>query len=1034
MRVQIKRKLRFLCLGVLTVLGLALAALSVLMLDKPLTKRLLFSYFSRRTGFIIAAEKMDFRLFPLRVEVEKLKAAGASGGQDLSLELGRIQAVGSLGRLFSRRRPVFTGLYAEDARLRISVDLASRQKIDWQSAAAGLQRLGPVHISDAAVEVSFSGGRADVLEADLDLRPSDQHGIFVFSMSAGRTSIGVDRNSWAFSGSLLAEGELQLVDRPALRAEVTVGSPRGIWNRAEVCPAEKISIRLQGEYLEEDNRLSFSEFDIAVPPLGRAEGPLLVGLGKNPSLDWSLHASLSLPSILKRLRPYLPSRLAALDVGGEIAAAGELRHTRELGTRTEVRLAITFNDAAISHSVPGFTWSASLSGGLTTEGVLPAIETAGEIALGKGRLVTRNLDVQNISAGARIRLTWSLFQFPVIWGKAGRVRFRLGGEERILAGVAAEARGSLERKKRRLYFDSLNLESCDFSPFHIQAEVGLGSGSRRAIRLRNSALDLGWTLSFFRPLLPAGVRGWNPEGKVAFQAMVEEITRPERKWLWSGGLSAEGLQLNNPAAAAAAAGLAPEVRLSGGYFPSSRVLSLDGAFSLAKGETLWREFYIDWAAHPVQVRWRGEYRVPARSVNIEALEVSLFPIGRAAMTGYADAGNPVSFDFQVSAILDDPASLLTLIGGPAGKIGFAAAWSGALSSDCRVKRAGSSFSLVGQIRAQDGSWRGKSGIPILSGIEARLPFYLVPYGPETLETERETEEEGFVRIVEVRGLGMNLGPLRLEISSLPNRWQIRPLTLDLWGGRASFGATTFTVDPGAFRVGARTSLVFRDGELARVLPTPAGNHWRGGFSADFPAVDLRPEGIAFQGEARGSLFSGSWTLRNLRLEQPFSPGRTIRGDLSFAGLDLEQMTEALSFGRVTGIIKGEIENLAISYGQPESFRFRLESARKEGVRQAFSLKAVDSLTILSQGEGTLPSQALFLRFVPAFPYEKIGIRCSLKNDVFLLGGLIEEDGVEYLVRRARPFGINIINRDPNKMISFKDMVSRLKRIGASKDE
>jgi hypothetical protein len=144
------------------------------------------------------------------------------------------------------------------------------------------------------------------------------------------------------------------------------------------------------------------------------------------------------------------------------------------------------------------------------------------------------------------------------------------------------------------------------------------------------------------------------------------------------------------------------------------------------------------------------------------------------------------------------------------------------------------------------------------------------------------------------------------------------------------------------------------------------------------------------------------------------------------------MTDALPFGRVTGIVRAEIEGLAFSYGQPESFRFRLESVKKEGVRQTFSLKAVDSLTILSQGEGAVPSQSFFLRFVPAFPYERIGIQCSLKNDVFLLGGLIEEDGVEYLVRRARPFGINIINRDPSKMISFKDMVSRLKRIGDSK--
>jgi hypothetical protein len=232
----------------------------------------------------------------------------------------------------------------------------------------------------------------------------------------------------------------------------------------------------------------------------------------------------------------------------------------------------------------------------------------------------------------------------------------------------------------------------------------------------------------------------------------------------------------------------------------------------------------------------------------------------------------------------------------------------------------------------------------------------------------------------------------------------------------------------------RTSLVLRDGVLARIFPAPAGGFLTGGFEADFPSVEISPERIALQGEAGGSLFSGAWTLRNLRLERPFSVRRTVRCDLSFAGLNLEQMTDALPFGRVTGIVRGEIHDFSLSYGQPESFDFRMESVKREGIRQTFSLKAVDSLTILSQGEGPVPSQAFFLRFIPAFPYEKIGVQCSLKNDIFQLGGIIKEEGVEYLVRRGGPFGINIINRDPNKMISFKEMVNRLKRIGASKDK
>ncbi|MGA7143258.1 MAG: hypothetical protein WBY47_02045, partial [Desulfobacterales bacterium] len=64
------------------------------------------------------------------------------------------------------------------------------------------------------------------------------------------------------------------------------------------------------------------------------------------------------------------------------------------------------------------------------------------------------------------------------------------------------------------------------------------------------------------------------------------------------------------------------------------------------------------------------------------------------------------------------------------------------------------------------------------------------------------------------------------------------------------------------------------------------------------------------------------------------------------------------------------------------------------------------------------------------PYEKIGIRASLENDVFKVNGTIKEGGTEYLVKRGAFSGVNIVNQNPDNRISFKDMVNRIKRIGA----
>ena len=68
-----------------------------------------------------------------------------------------------------------------------------------------------------------------------------------------------------------------------------------------------------------------------------------------------------------------------------------------------------------------------------------------------------------------------------------------------------------------------------------------------------------------------------------------------------------------------------------------------------------------------------------------------------------------------------------------------------------------------------------------------------------------------------------------------------------------------------------------------------------------------------------------------------------------------------------------------------------------------------------------------------FRYKKIGIHCYLKNDLFTLRGTIREKGKEYLVKRSWIFGISVINKKPENQISFKDMISRLKRIGRSQN-
>jgi len=76
---------------------------------------------------------------------------------------------------------------------------------------------------------------------------------------------------------------------------------------------------------------------------------------------------------------------------------------------------------------------------------------------------------------------------------------------------------------------------------------------------------------------------------------------------------------------------------------------------------------------------------------------------------------------------------------------------------------------------------------------------------------------------------------------------------------------------------------------------------------------------------------------------------------------------------VTGIINGEIKDLAFSCGQPERFFIHIESEKKKGMPQRFILKGTNDLAILGSGEKTpFSPKSGWIRLVKEFRYNKIG--------------------------------------------------------------
>jgi hypothetical protein len=148
-------------------------------------------------------------------------------------------------------------------------------------------------------------------------------------------------------------------------------------------------------------------------------------------------------------------------------------------------------------------------------------------------------------------------------------------------------------------------------------------------------------------------------------------------------------------------------------------------------------------------------------------------------------------------------------------------------------------------------------------------------------------------------------------------------------------------------------------------------------------------------------------------------------DLDFEDLSLGAMTEALDVGQITGVVRGRVRDLSIVDGQPVSFEAELNSVPRDGVTQEISVRAIRQISIVAGPGGDALSSGI-LSFFDRYRYAKLGLRCSLENDRFLLRGIDEQDGKQVLVEGSfLPPRVNVYSQ--SQVIGFSEMMRRLRR-------
>lgn len=726
------------------------------------------------------------------------------------------------------------------------------------------------------------------------------------------------------------------------------------------------------------------------------------------------------------LAPLLPGSMTGMDL------AGRLPCRLSLSARGPARvLALELLPRDLLFSWPSAGFGCRFGGFLRAEGPFQ------DWLHGKASLVGR---IQGTGHFERPPLAVRLFRFDA--PLAGEIaaptlpdwKLSVGAGEVIYEGRPLPLgtlglRGSIRPIDNSYRVEDVDIQAVSLG--HLTGELAIHGGSLSG-RLDGASLPADNLVALAWALSGQEWDGWSPTGAIDFAARLEPAGGGSR----IGATATLGqIGITSPAGDVMGQNLAGRVDLEALLIPQPRIKT---DLILHRGEALWGTVYVDLAKDPMDLHAGGMRVSPEEYENL-VLEGGIAGFGRLSIEGKArhaggiwhHQGRLVVSDARLEPIfrtfVRDPlaASIRDLAG---------LEMDGTAEVDLSFSGSGQASDLAGTLRLRSGDVRRGTEPLLLSGLDIDLPIaYSLGAANPGVSRPTDGSRWGRLRLKKLRLAGQELGPLEMPAVLVPNHLYLEgAIDTSLFGAKLSLRRIQVDepLSPG-FRIDMAVQL---DGlDIARVAGESSMLEGRLGGLLD-PVV-LSRERMTAAGELTGDLFGGRLDIRNVTAERPLSASREIGADVTVERIDLERLSETLGVGRITGHLSGSVEGLRIAYGQPVAFHLKMESVPVKGVAQSVSLKAVNSISLVSTGSALSGmGLSLMTTFFKEFPYEKIGFECGLKNDVFTIRGLIHEDGVEYLVKRRFITGINVINRIPDNRIGFSDMVERAKRVTSERSD
>jgi len=1022
---------------------LALAASLLVFFDKPLVRSLLRRELVRAVGPGARFAKLDYSVFPFRITVDGLEIGSEDPFQKLAATVTRLEARGSFVKLIRGVKPALETFEAGGVSLRFEEKARSEAPVDIEKVllrvSDTLAWARRIAVTDARLSFALLSGPIEVEHLDLTLTEGPTRDVVTYSIGRGDVSVRNGSGALVFAAGVESSGRLGLVSPFGVDVEFGLNAPR--FNAAGLAGSlSSLTLALAGRLDRPAQELTVSHLKIDVPGLLGLEGKMTGRMGYGIFLEAEARARFddlaAAAGLLGRLLP-AEVRTAAPRGRADLSGTYVLQRSGQVA-KDNLTASLSLESVELDPRLDGRPVHVRAAGRIDAAGPSSDPRLSADIRVSTGPVAAAGISVKGadlriVGSGTRTAADISLLEARM----ADFVFDAAAGRRIALDKPSLTAKGTVDLARKEGVLTSLEARLPGLAPLRLAGRYGSGKGASSELRLDARGLDVPALRALAAPFIPADFAGWDLGGALDLSLSVRRPSAARDDWRVSGTVALAAAKFNDPSFTVAGEGLDPVLRIEASG-SASKGLAFKGSLGIGRGESLWKSVYIAWTEHPLELEAAGRYLPGTGIIDGLTARVLVPEVGSIDIAGSAALGPAPAFDLSAEARLSlGPLySLYTQAG-----VSEAARMKleGVLGATVLVRKSGQGLSAAGRIRLADTNIESPTSKTLLAGITADLPFRYesAPKNqegqpPAGTDPEALLPEQGFLSIGEFQNPLLTLKSVDIAVRAGTNAVSIEPLSLPVFGGRLELGRTTFRLDPASGAFAGVGSLVLRDLDIARLPVQSPQFKLTGKIQAEFPRLDISSEKIAVSGRGAASVFGGQIVLRDLGVAKPFDPGRSISLNVDLVDLDLKKLTDEVPFGEVTGIVRGEIRGLVITYGQPESFHFRLESVPVKGVPQTFSLKAVDNLTVLSSGQQASGGIGGFwMSLARGFRYSRLGIVSTLRNDTFTLNGTIHEGGIEYLVKKPSLFGISVVNREPGKSISFKEMTGRLKRVGQS---